>query len=89
MKKITLLYLLEIILFFLPFLILKTNFLSYIALGFIFVLPVNILGIIFLRKEIKQIKIYKVLHYLILIFSLFFLLLSWITYSAAHSIMRL
>jgi hypothetical protein len=74
MKKITVLYLLEIIVFLLPFFIFKTNLLSHIAIGFIFVLPVNVLGILFLKDEIKQIKIYKILHYLILIASLFFYL---------------
>lgn len=88
-KKITVLYLLEIIAFLLPVFIIRTNIFSYVAIGFIFILPINLLGIIFLKKEIKQIKIYKILHYLILIISLFFLFISWATYSSSHSIMGL
>ncbi|MFA6385854.1 MAG: hypothetical protein WCW29_03855 [Candidatus Paceibacterota bacterium] len=89
MKKVTYLYLVEIVVFLIPFFVFKTNLLSYIAIGFIFVLPVNIFGLIFLRKEIKQIKIYNILHYLILVVSLFFVFLSWVTYNAARSIMNL
>jgi hypothetical protein len=81
--KIKILYVLEIISFFIPFVIFKQqDARSMILIGFIFTIPFNI----FLIKNHKDIaKFFKIINYFILIFSILSLLVAIIAYNATQS----
>lgn len=87
-KKIMMFYISEILIFFiLPRLFMKTDLISYLFMGFVFLLPFTIIILIILYKYFKNYKNSIILHWIFLFIEILIGLYLIIAYSAARSIM--
>lgn len=89
-KKIAMFYIIEILIFFiLPRLFLKTDLISYLFMGFVFILPFTIIILIILYKYFKNYKSSIILHWIFLSVEILIGFYLIIAYSAARSIMSI
>jgi len=87
-KKMTVLYISEILIFFvLPRIFLKTDLISYLFMGFVFLLPFTIIILFILYKYFKNCKNSIILHWIFLFLEILVGFYLIIAYNAAHSLM--